>query len=93
MTIFAVSYDLINEDSGHDYQPLWDEFARLKAHKTQYSMYLINLSNTAKEVVDHFKAFTDKDDRLWAIEVAKGKYHYVNAMKGTNAWLEKNPPL
>lgn len=92
MTSFAVCYDLINETSGYDYQPLWNEFARLKAQKTQYSMYLVNLNNTAKDVVEHFKRFVDSNDRIWALEVTKN-HHYVNAISGTNAWLEKNPPI
>lgn len=92
MAIFAVSYDLIDERSGYDYQPLWDEFARLRAHKTQYSMYLLNANNTAKEIADHFKQFVDANDRIWAIKLYRGQYHYVNAMKGTNDWLTNNPP-
>jgi len=92
MSIYAVSYDLIDELSGHDYQPLWDEFKSLGAHKTEYSMYLLNVNNTPKEVVDHFKRFTDSNDRIWAIKLFKDQYHYVNAMAGTNDWLAKNPP-
>jgi hypothetical protein len=92
MTVYLLTYDLIKEQSGHDYQPLWNELKSLGAHRTQYSAWLINLNNSAKEVVDHFLRFVDKDDRLWATRVRPGEHWYVNAIGGTNDWLAKNPP-
>src|SRR5688572_21143524 len=94
MAIYAVSYDLINELSDHDYQPLWDEFDRLKAHKTQYSTYLLNSAMTPQQIVEHFKKFADDDDRVMAIKFTPSPtgHWYTNAMDGTNAWLLKNPP-
>jgi len=91
MAIYIVSYDLINESGSQDYEPLWDEFERLGAQKTQYSVWLINLDNTSSEVRDHFAAFLDKDDRIMVCELTK-KHAYINAIGGTKAWLKKNPP-
>jgi CRISPR associated protein Cas2 len=91
MTDYAIAYDLIKEQSSHDYEPLWAELKRLGGHRTQYSLWLVNLSNTAKEVHDHFKAYLDQDDRLWVLELTKSHY-YSNAMSGTNNWLNNNPP-
>lgn len=91
MTTYLVSYDLRNEDSSHDYQPLWDAFAKLGAQKTQYSLYLVAVTSTARELHDHLKQYADKDDRLWVTEVVKNNY-YCNAIGGTNAFLDKNPP-
>jgi hypothetical protein len=92
MPVYSLTYDLVNESNSFDYKPLWKELERLNAHRTQYSDWLINLNNTPKEVVDHFQRFTDKDDRVMATRLRPNEYHYVNALPGTNAWLEKNPP-
>lgn len=88
MTTFVLTYDLIKKK---DYQTLWDELARLGAHRALKSFWLINLNNTAKEVHDHFKGFVDSDDRLWVSELTT-KHHFSNAKSGTNAWLKANPP-
>jgi hypothetical protein len=94
MSVYLLAYDLVDEkkNPSHDYQILWDELKRLGAHRTQYSLWLINLSNTPKEVVDHFRNFVDENDRLWATKIFRGEYHFVNARAGTNTWLEANPP-
>lgn len=90
MAVFVVSYDLRKESSSFDYEPLYSELARLEAQKVNYSLWLINVDNTAREVVDHFKQFLDENDRLWASAVDRGRYSFVNARKGTNSWLSEN---
>jgi CRISPR-associated endonuclease Cas2 len=93
MTVYLIAYDLINEKKGtFDYEPLWAELKKLGGFRTQYSLWLANLSNTAKEVCDHFQKFVDKDDRIWVTHLRKDEYHYVNAIGGTNKWLADNPP-
>lgn len=93
MPVYVLAYDLINERSGtHDYQPLWDELKRLGAHRTQLSLWLINLNNTPQQVVEHFQQFVDKDDRLFVNRMRPKEYYYVNAIPGTNNWLAKNAP-
>ncbi|HWR50752.1 MAG TPA: hypothetical protein VN428_06575 [Bryobacteraceae bacterium] len=93
MPVYLLAYDLIDEGrSSFSYQPLWDELRRLDAHRTQYSLWLVNLSNTSREVTEHFKQFVDQDDRLWVSEIRKSEHWFVNAMSGTNKWLERNPP-
>jgi CRISPR-associated endonuclease Cas2 len=93
MGVFLVAYDLVNEKKGtHDYQPLWDEMKRLGAHRTQYSLWLVSATNTPKELRTHFQQFVDKDDRIWVTRLRRNQYDYVNAIAGTNAWLEKHPP-
>ena len=44
---------------------------------------MVNLDNTAQEVVDHFRQFVHAKDRLWATRMRRGEYHNVNAMEGT----------
>lgn len=87
MTTYTVSYDLIKRK---DYPALWNELERLDAHRTQESYWLINVSNTAKELHDHLKGFVDSDDRIWVSELTKN-HHYANAKGGTNAWIKSNP--
>ena len=92
MAVYVFTYDLRNESGSQDYQPLWDELERLGAHRFQDSAWLLNLNNTAKEVIEHFKGFTDSDDRLYVSIVHDNEYWYTNAMAGTNDWLKANPP-
>ena len=89
MTTYVVSYDL--KKPGQNYQPLWDELDRLKAHRTLESFWLISVNNTPKELVDHLKSFIDANDALWVLELTK-VHHFRNAKAGTNDWLAKNPP-
>lgn len=91
MTIYLLAYDLRKEQTSADYEPLWAELKRLGGHRTQYSLWLLDLNNTAKEVHDHFKRYLDSDDRLWVSELTKNHY-YSNAMAGTNDWLAAHPP-
>ncbi|EJL6486936.1 hypothetical protein [Vibrio cholerae] len=91
MAIFVFGYDMVNEQgSASDYQDLWDELKRLGAHRVQDSLWVINLDNTAGEVVQHFRSFVDDDDRLWASVVTPGQFHYVGAKTGTNNWFSNN---
>lgn len=91
MAVYLVAYDLLKEKAGtHDYEPLWNELKRLGAHKTQYSLWLVNLNDTPRQVVDHFKRFTDENDRILVSQVNPRQFWYVNAIAGTNDWLSKN---
>lgn len=92
MAIYLVAYDLVNESNTFDYQPLWNELARLGGHRTQYSLWLLNLSNTPKEVAEHLSGFLDRDDRLWVTRVRREDYWYFKAMAGTNNWITENRP-
>jgi hypothetical protein len=88
MTTYTVSYDLIKRK---DYPTLWAELARLGAHRTQASYWLVSVNKTAAELHDHLKSFVDEDDRVWVSELTKN-HHYSNAMPGTTNWIKSNPP-
>jgi len=92
MSIYLLAYDLVNKPTEFDYEPLWAELKRLGAHRTQYSLWLLDLNNTAQEVVEHFQKFVHTNDRLWATKIRRREHHYVNAMAGTNKWLTEHPP-
>jgi hypothetical protein len=92
MSIYTLTYDLRNETGRQDYQPLYDEMKRLDAHRTQYSVWLLNTSSSVVAVHDHFRQFLDKDDRLHVVRMFRDEYHYSVAMPGTNDWLKRNPP-
>jgi hypothetical protein len=55
MSVFLVACDLVKEETAEDYEPLWYDLKRLDAHKTQLSLWLVNVNNTARELVDHLK--------------------------------------
>lgn len=88
MTSYLLSYDL---NKTKDYQKLYDELERLDGHRTQASVWLIAVNNTAGELKDHLENFIDDDDSLWVLEVTKNNARKM-ARKGTNDWLKANPP-
>jgi CRISPR/Cas system-associated endoribonuclease Cas2 len=94
MSVYLLAYDLVQEKKNpqHDYQVLWDELKRLGAHRTQYSLWLLNVNNTPRELVNHFKQFVDGNDPLWITRLVTGEYSFNNARSGTNDWLATNPP-
>ena len=92
MPPFTTAYDLRNETGSHDYEPLWKELRRLGGHRTQYSLWLVNVNNTAQQLHDHLKAYVDNDDRIWVSELTKN-HQYSNAISGTNDWLKSNSPI
>jgi hypothetical protein len=55
-------------------------------------VWLVSVTNTAKELVEHLKDYVDHNDRIWATQVFRGEYGFGNAMTGTNKWLAANPP-
>ncbi len=90
MANYLVIYDLVNNKPEAEYQALWDELKRLGAHRTQYSSWIVNLNNTAKEIVAHFRQFVHSDDRIMATRLTGVDNYYVNAIGGTNKWFEQN---
>jgi CRISPR-associated endonuclease Cas2 len=94
MSAYLVSYDLVQEKKNpqHDYQKLWDELKRLRAHRTQYSLWLINSNMSPAQLRQHFEQFVDANDRIWTVKVFREQYDYRNAIGGTNDWIKANPP-
>jgi len=92
LAIFILSYDLVKKKTEFDYEILWSELKRIGAHRVQESHWLLNLANTAKEVVEHFQGYVHADDKLWASTARKDQYWFRNANGGTTDWLKQNPP-
>jgi CRISPR-associated endonuclease Cas2 len=87
MALYVITYDLIKRK---DYPKLWEELERLKAFRTQESVWLANLGNErASEVKDHFAKFIDDDDKLMVIKFV-GSPSFTKANKGTNDWIGSN---
>ncbi len=91
MTSYLLTYDLRQEADSHDYGPLIDELESLGAQKTLYSVWLIAVDNTAKELHDHFQKYLDSNDRLFVLELTKNHY-YSGVISGTTKWIKDNPP-
>jgi hypothetical protein len=85
--VFLISYDLPNEDSAHDYEPLWEELRNLGGVRTLLSEWYVNVNNTQEEVYDHFLTFMDTDDRLLVIEV-KQRPSFNKGLKGTKDFVD-----
>jgi len=93
MSVYLVSYDFIKEKSGTDPgKPLRDELTRLEGHRVQYSLWLVNVNNTAQELCDHLRSFMDQNDRILVSKVRAKEYHWYNALAGMNEWIKNNPP-
>lgn len=89
MASYLTAYDLLKERGVFDYEPLWNELRRLGGHRTQLSLWLVNVPWTARELHHHLKYFIDGDDRLMVTELASNR-DFSNAMSGTNAWLAEH---
>ena len=84
MALFAVSYQL---NKSKDYQPLWDAFTELDAHKAMKDFYLIENNATTKQLGEHLARFLDADDYLFVTPFVSKPYK-VGCFKGTQAWLD-----
>ena len=68
MALFFLNYDLRKQ---RNYQPLYDELAKLNAVRILESMWCFNRVNTSSaKLRDYFKQFIDADDGLCVSEVA-----------------------
>ncbi len=87
MAYFAVSYQLNKQK---DYQALWDEFARLGAHKAMNDYYLVDVNLTsANGMRDHLAKFVDEDDMLFVVKL-ESRPAPKRCFQGTAAWLDKH---
>jgi hypothetical protein len=87
MGVYLITYDLVKEKTGHDYEPLWAELESLGCVRTQLSAWLADLNNTQKEIYDHFLPYMDSNDRLMVLEVTK-KPNWSVGLRGTKDFLE-----
>ena len=85
MAYFSVSYQLNNQK---DYKPLWDEMARLEAHKAMRDYYLLDVNiSTAHRLREHLRTFIDSDDMIFIAELAT-KPSALRCYQGTSDWIE-----
>lgn len=85
MAYFAVSYQL---EKGDDYQPLWDAFEALGAHKVMRSFYFVDLDTTAQNLRDHLRQFIDDNDHLAVVPFSQRPYKH-RCYKGTQDWIDE----
>jgi hypothetical protein len=65
---FLISYDL--RQPGRNYQPLWDELARVGAFRVLLSAWYLNGNYTCSQLRDHFRQYIDANDALLVVEFA-----------------------
>jgi CRISPR-associated endonuclease Cas2 len=92
MTTYVLTYDLNKDETSADYKRLIDELKRLGGHRYQKSAWLLNLTNTAQEVHDHFRKLMDSNDSLWVSEFTRN-YAHSRSEAGTSDWLSRNQPV
>ena len=86
---FLVSYDLVD---GRDYGRIIAELDRLGAVRTQKSVYFTDVTTeSASGFLQHLQRFVDADDRLMVIKILD-KPAYMNALAGSNAWVNARFP-
>ena len=86
MAYFVIGYDLVKEQSGFDYQPLWDALDELNAQRIQRSVRLLDYDSDAKSILNYLKQFIDSDDRLMVVEFSQ-RPQYTVGLKGTRDWI------
>jgi hypothetical protein len=67
MPLFTISYDL--NKPGQNYQPLYDELARIGAKRVLLSDWIVRTESTVITLRDHFRQFIDSNDRLLVVQV------------------------
>jgi hypothetical protein len=87
LAVYLVSYELKNEISSADYQPLWDALNRLTSQKVQRSVWLVASEDPVRRIHSYLKQYMDEDDRLWVSKVGS-EYSYMGAMPGTTDFLK-----
>jgi hypothetical protein len=91
MPPFILTFDLVKKESSADYRPLLHDLMSRGAHRYQLSSWLINLANTATEVHDHYRQFLHVNDKLMVSELTNNHKQDRNR-KGTDHWIDDNPP-
>jgi hypothetical protein len=84
MALYAVSYQLNKQKN---YQPLWDAFTELDAHKAMRDFYLIDNSASTEQIGDYLHQFIDEDDFLIVVPFVTRPYKH-RCFEGTKAWLD-----
>lgn len=84
MAFFAVSYQLNKQK---DYQPLWDAFTALRAHKAMNDFYLVDSNSTANAIGAYLRKHVDEDDFLFVVPFSQRPYKH-RCFQGTQAWLD-----
>ena len=80
---YIISYDLVAP--GRDYQTLWDELARMGAHRVLHSQWAVRLTETsAPRLRDHFQQFIDSNDRLLVTCLDSSDWAAFKAMTDLN---------
>lgn len=83
MAHYAVKYQLNNKK---DYQPLWDDMAKLKAHKATRALYLVDYSGTARQLTSRLTPLIDDDDMLFVAPLVERPVSH-KCYTGTNDWI------
>lgn len=86
MAYFAVSYQLNKQK---DYQPLWDAFADLGAHKVMRSFYFVDCNTSAASLLSHLRSEgqMDEDDAICVVPMTDRPACY-KCYQGTKVWLD-----
>ena len=80
---YIISYDLVAP--GRNYQPLWDELARIGAQRVLQSQWVVRrVETTASGLRVHFKKFIDSNDRLLVTCLDSSDWASLNAMTDLN---------
>jgi len=74
LKLYLVSYDLIKP--GRNYQPLYDELARLGAKRVLASEWILRNSSSAYDILVHLVKSIDSNDRM-----------IVNELNSNCAWF------
>lgn len=89
MPLYIVSYDLIKNK---DYTRIIEALKKHGAHRALESFWLLDVTNSAGEIMNWLKQFVDSDDRLFIAEF-NALNAETKARKGTRQWLADCEPV
>ncbi len=81
--LYLFSYDKIKD---RNYQPLWNALKEIGAHKSLYSLWLIESNTTAEKIRNYLMQFMDSNDR-WIVAEIEASNTVARGLVGTNKLL------
>jgi hypothetical protein len=89
--LFLVSYDLVKENSSHDYEPLTDALKELDSVRTQWSVWYVDSASDETTIYNYLFQFMDSNDRLMVVAVLQ-KPAWGKAFQGTRDMVARYFP-
>ena len=92
MAVHLLTYDLV--PPGQDYPNLLDELRRIGAVRLQKSVWLVEVPQTAEQLLTAIWSYLDSNDRLFVLSIQPEAYEWIGKrmLPPSAAWLKARRP-